>query len=82
MSNCPSTIYAYTDRNSQTAVVEWSEPTATDNGGPDNVNVSRTKGPAPGSAFPLGLTEIKYQAKDGEGNASPECVFFINVEGN
>ncbi|XP_056020419.1 serine-rich adhesin for platelets-like isoform X3 [Ostrea edulis] len=78
MSNCPSTIFAYTDRNSQFTVVNWLEPTATDNSG--SVDVSRTKGPAPGSTFPLGLTEIKYQAKDDEGNVSPECVFFVNVE--
>lgn len=77
--NCPQTIYAYTDKMSQTASVTWQTPTATDNSG--TVTVSQTKGAAPGSSFQLGLTEIRYKAIDANGNQSPECIFFVNVEG-
>nr|XP_034325188.1 sushi, von Willebrand factor type A, EGF and pentraxin domain-containing protein 1-like [Crassostrea gigas] len=76
--NCPQTIYAYTDKMSQTASVTWQTPTATDNSG--TVTVSQTKGAAPGSSFQLGLTEIRYKAIDTNGNQSPECIFFVNVE--
>uniref|UniRef100_K1QIC0 Sushi, von Willebrand factor type A, EGF and pentraxin domain-containing protein 1 n=1 Tax=Magallana gigas TaxID=29159 RepID=K1QIC0_MAGGI len=76
--NCPQTIYAYTDKMSQTASVTWQTPTATDNSGP--VTVSQTKGAAPGSSFQLGLTEIRYKAIDANGNQSPECIFFVSVE--
>ncbi|XP_048736999.2 sushi, von Willebrand factor type A, EGF and pentraxin domain-containing protein 1-like isoform X2 [Ostrea edulis] len=76
--NCPNTIYAYTDRNSQTAVVNWVTPTATDNSG--SPTVTQTRGPTPGSNFQLGLTEIRYRATDASSNTSPECIFFVNVE--
>ncbi|XP_061173454.1 sushi, von Willebrand factor type A, EGF and pentraxin domain-containing protein 1-like [Saccostrea echinata] len=78
ISNCPGTIFAYTDRNSRTASVSWLEPLATDNQGSAILN--RTKGPAPGSIFNIGFTEIRYRAEDAEGNVSPECSFFVNVE--
>lgn len=77
--NCPQTIYAYTDKLSQTAVVTWTQPTATDNSG--SVTVSQTRGGISGSNFRLGLTEIRYRATDANGNNSPECIFFVNVEG-
>lgn len=64
---------------SQTASVTWQTPIATDNSG--TVTVSQTKGTAPGSNFQLGLTEIRYKAIDANGNKSPECIFFVNVEG-
>lgn len=64
---------------SQTASVAWQTPTATDNSG--TVTVSQTKGAAPGSSFQLGLTEIRYKAIDANGNQSPECIFFVSVEG-
>ena len=77
--NCPQTIYAYTEKLSQTAVVTWTQPTATDNSG--SVTVSQTRGGISGSNFRLGLTEIRYRATDANGNNSPECIFFVNVEG-
>lgn len=77
--NCPQTRYAYTDKMIQTASVTWQTPTATDNSG--TVTVSQTKGAAPGSSFQLGLTEIRYKAIDANGNQSPECIFFVSVEG-
>ncbi|XP_056020426.1 LOW QUALITY PROTEIN: sushi, von Willebrand factor type A, EGF and pentraxin domain-containing protein 1-like [Ostrea edulis] len=78
LSNCPTTIYAYTNKNKQSAVVNWTEPTATDNSG--SATVSQTRGPARGSDFRLGLTEVRYRATDTTGNNSPECIFFVNVE--
>lgn len=47
-----------------------------------NVTVSQIKGPSSGSSFRVGITEIQYQATDLNGNKSPDCVFFVVVEGN
>lgn len=78
--NCPNTINTFTDKISKTAVVTWSKPTALDNSG--SANISQTRGLGPGSTFRQGLTEIRYRASDANSNTSPECIFFINVEGN
>jgi hypothetical protein len=55
-----------TDAGLPTAVLTWAVPTATDNSGV--VTVTRTAGPAPGSALPIGSTTIVYVARDGAGN--------------
>ncbi|XP_061173457.1 sushi, von Willebrand factor type A, EGF and pentraxin domain-containing protein 1-like [Saccostrea echinata] len=78
ISNCPSNVHTYTDKNSQATVVTWTEPTAIDNSG--QATVSQSKGPMRGSSFRLGLTEVRYKATDAAGNTSPECIFFVNVE--
>ncbi|XP_056008481.1 uncharacterized protein LOC125664654 [Ostrea edulis] len=78
INNCPNTIYAYTDRSKQTSTVNWTIPTATDNS--NKVTIKRTRGPAPGSSFRVGLTEIRYKATDLSNNESPECIFFVAVE--
>lgn len=77
---CPNTIYSYTNRNSKEALVNWTEPSASDNS--KNVTVHRIIGPKSGSSFRVGITEIRYQATDYNGNKSPECIFFVVVEGN
>lgn len=77
---CPNTIYSYTNRNSKEALVNWTEPSASDNS--KNVTVHQIKGPKSGFSFRVGITEIRYQATDSNGNKSPECIFFVVVEGN
>lgn len=75
---CPNTIYSYTNRNSKEAIVNWTEPLASDNS--KNVTVRQTKGPKNGSSFRVGITEIRYQAIDSNENKSPDCTFFVVVE--
>ncbi|KAK7477576.1 hypothetical protein BaRGS_00031181 [Batillaria attramentaria] len=59
------------------AHVTWSVPTATDpNGG--SPTVTQIAGPAPGSLFNEGGTEIKYRAKD-SGGLTAECSFQVTV---
>lgn len=77
--DCPNTIFKYTDRNSRTALVWWKKPIASDNS--NNVTLHQTKGPANGTLFRVGFTEIQYQATDSAGNKSPYCTFFVAVEG-
>lgn len=77
--NCPNTLYAYTEKMSKTANVTWTIPLAMDNSG--SAIVDQIKGPGSGSNFQIGLTEIRYMATDAKGNQSPDCIFFVNVEG-
>ncbi|MCC5968379.1 MAG: HYR domain-containing protein [Pararhodobacter sp.] len=65
----PDDIVADTEPGEDTAVVTWTSPTATDaNDG--EITPVRTEGPAPGSAFPLGVTTITYTATNAAGNAA------------
>lgn len=60
--------------------MNWSVPLASDNS--KNVTIRQTKGPKNGSSFRVGITEIRYQAVDSNENKSPDCTFFVVVEGN
>ncbi|BCW87580.1 hypothetical protein sos41_07100 [Alphaproteobacteria bacterium SO-S41] len=64
----PANIARATDPGLSTAVVTWTPPIATDNA--PGVTVARTAGPAPGSAFPLGVTTITYVATDAAGRTA------------
>ncbi|KAL5011714.1 hypothetical protein ScPMuIL_010265, partial [Solemya velum] len=76
---CPPNKRATADK-SDTAVVNWKKPTATDNSG-GNVTVELiSTGYGPGSRFPLGSTLVSYRAIDETGNISPTCTMEIVVE--
>ena len=73
---CPDDINVGTDDDLCTAVVNWVPPVGTDNcPGPITV---RTAGPAPGSAFPLGITQVCYEVTDAAGMTA-ECCFNVTV---
>lgn len=74
--DCPTDITAATDPGSCEAIVTFSNPDATDNC--PGVVVSQTGGPASGSTFPAGTTEVTFTATDAEGNTSA-CSFNIVV---
>ncbi|XP_061173453.1 sushi, von Willebrand factor type A, EGF and pentraxin domain-containing protein 1-like [Saccostrea echinata] len=80
LKNCPANIVTYSNKNSQSDPVVWATPFAEDNSGTSFVN--QTKGPPSGTLFPVGITEVRYVAFDLDGNASPECTFFVTVEEN
>ncbi len=77
ISGCPANIATVTASNS--IVVNWTPPTATDNCGG---SVSLTSTHNPGSQFMLGSTTVTYTATDAAGNAA-NCVFnvFVGQEG-
>lgn len=62
--------------NSESAVIQYNMPRATDNSG--HVTLRRVLGKASGSQFGSGTNTIKYTAEDGAGNIV-ECNFTINV---
>jgi hypothetical protein len=72
IANCLATINVNT--TGTTAAVNWTAPTASDACGPVTL-VSNYK---PGDIFPLGATEVVYQASDKKGNTAV-CVFTIIV---
>jgi hypothetical protein len=76
-SGCPSNIIKNNDLNACTAVVTWTEPTAT-----DNCTVSGslvwTKSHLPGATFPVGTTTVTYTAKDAANNTAT-CSFTVTV---
>ncbi|WP_092647434.1 HYR domain-containing protein [Jannaschia faecimaris] len=58
-------INVETDFNQTSAVVTFSTPTASDNSG--TVDVTQTRGPSSGSAFPVGTTLVEFTATDPTG---------------
>lgn len=76
---CPNTIHKYANRYNTPVIVTWKEPKAKDNS--NIVKLTQTMGNTSGSLFSVGRNEIRYQAKDGNGNKSPYCIFWVEVEG-
>ncbi|MBT1698108.1 HYR domain-containing protein [Fulvivirgaceae bacterium PWU4] len=72
-ANCPSNITASAEA-SCLAIVNWTEPTVTDNCG--TVNITRNRNP--GAAFAIGTTTVTYTATDGAGNTAT-CSFTVTV---
>ena len=73
-TGCPANFTAETD-GGNTAVVNWDEPTVTDNNGP----VTFTSTSSPGDVFELGLTTVTYTSStDCNGNIGT-CAFNVTV---
>ncbi|XP_072048991.1 uncharacterized protein [Amphiura filiformis] len=64
-----------TDPGSSTAVVSWTEPTASDNSG----SVTLTSSHSPGDSFPIGDTTVTYTATDPYGNKATKT-FTVTVK--
>jgi len=73
---CPSSQSANTGVGTCTALVTYPTPTATDNCG--SLTVVRISGPASGSSFPSGTTNVTWRAIDGSGRSST-CSFSVAV---
>ncbi len=74
IANCPANINTNNDSGLASAVVSWTEPTASDNVGV----TSFTNNYDPGDTFPIGTTLVQYVASDAAANAST-CSFQIVV---
>jgi gliding motility-associated-like protein len=79
ISGCPGDISVDNDPGNCSAVVSWTEPTATDNC-TAQASLVWTKSHSPGNTFPVGNTVITYTAKDAAGNISNTCSFTITVK--
>lgn len=74
---CPADVTVPTDAGVCEAVVNFSNPTATD--ACSDVTVTQTDGPLSGSVFPIGSTAVEFTAEDESGNTAI-CTFNIIVE--
>ena len=80
-TNCPTiNIIKATANNRDFRRVSWSAPQVQDNVDAPNELTGISQSHAPGSAFPVGDTEIVYMASDTSGNTG-NCTFFISVYG-
>ncbi|XP_071814131.1 uncharacterized protein [Apostichopus japonicus] len=75
ISGCPNDMSAVIELGTQTAVVGWTEPTATDISG-TVVLTSRSNGP--GESFSIGMTTVVYLFSDETGNVA-SCSFLVTV---
>ena len=77
--SCPeSPITAYAERDKFTALVNWTEPVATDNSGVAPTVTSNYQSP---QRFSQGTHVITYTAVDQSGNKAT-CTFTVYVTGN
>ncbi|MEN2284533.1 HYR domain-containing protein, partial [Algoriphagus sp. SE2] len=74
ISDCPVEVIVETDPENCGAIVNWIEPTASDNSG----SVTLTSNFEPGTIFPVGITTVVYTARDAAGNQST-CSFNVIV---
>ncbi len=77
---CPPSVTLSTDPNTCTAVAMFMCPVAPDNCS-GSANPEQNLGLPSGSAFPLGVNVVGFQATDASGNSST-CTFTITVEDN
>lgn len=73
IANCPADITINANSSCQ-AVVNWTEPSVSDNCEGAALTVSKP----PGSVFDIGTTAVTYMATDAAGNTS-SCSFKVNV---
>jgi hypothetical protein len=71
--DCPADIDVAVDPGAGPVVVNYDLPDASSDCQCPGIALNLTQGLAPGSAFPLGLTNVCYQAKDSCGNTATCC---------
>ena len=76
LGNPPKNIHACTNIGKAFAIVNWTEPGATDNS--DDVTLSSTRNP--GAKFYIGTTNVTYTAIDPSGNKA-YFTFMVTVTG-
>lgn len=82
ITNCPPDIPVNTDPGQCSAVVTWSAPDVSDNCTVAPI-IDLAAGSLPaGSPFPIGSTDVTYEAQDAAGNDATDCVFTVTVTDN
>ncbi len=76
--NCIADFSVTAAPGANSAIVTYNTPTATTTCAGGAVNITRTSGPASGSSFPVGTTQVCYKATDNCGNVKT-CCFNITV---
>ena len=76
--NCPADINVQVPEGTSSTIVSWNNATASTTCPDGGLVLTQKTGPASGSSFELGSTEISYEATDDCGNLET-CSFMINV---
>jgi len=76
LTGCPTTVIRTADASCK-AKGNWIPPTATDNNCNSPIEVKSDR--SPDDTYPIGTTQVKYEAKDANGNKST-CIFNVIVE--
>ena len=76
ITGIPANITQDTDPDRPNAVVNWTQPTASDNSGSVTLRSSHVSG----ETFPIGVTIVTYTAVDDDSNMIMEP-FAIEIEG-
>jgi hypothetical protein len=78
---CPAAMNLTTATNACNAVATYTNPTFTDNCALTNSTATRINGLVSGSAFPVGNSNVVFQATDAAGNTR-RCTMVITVTDN
>ena len=78
---CPAAMHLSTATNTCSAVATYTNPTFTDNCAPTTGTAVRISGLVSGSAFPLGNSNVVFQATDAAGNTR-RCTMVVTVTDN
>ena len=76
--NCPNDITVNQPSGNTGAFVNWTEPNSVTECPGNQVSLTQTGGPSPGTFFPEGNTIITYEATDNCGNME-SCDFTVTV---
>ena len=76
ITNMPAKITKEIYKGLATTVVNWDEPSASDNSGSPTLTSSHS----PGSSFSIGVTSVEYTAVDANGNTATET-FIVEIKG-
>ncbi|MFN0213420.1 MAG: T9SS type A sorting domain-containing protein, partial [Saprospiraceae bacterium] len=76
--HCPNNQTIYTPSGAGSILATYLEPMAASDCICPGLDLSRSNGPASGSLFPIGNTQVCYSAKDNCGQEKP-CCFSVNV---
>lgn len=72
--NCPANQTVATAASGTSAIVNYVAPTATSTCTTGTPTVTRISGPASGTAFPVGTTQVCFRATDGCGQSTSCCL--------
>ena len=76
INECPSDIHTTLELGvAETALVNWNEPSATDQSG----TPQRSRSHSPNTHFPIGVTTVRYSFTDARYNTAV-CTFDVIVE--
>jgi hypothetical protein len=76
---CPASITREIDEGQTSVVIDYNMATATDNRGMDFVTVTLVSGISTGSAFPVAVSTLLFEAKDDSGNVDT-CTTTVSVQ--